>query len=395
MAITDKEQGVWDVDEVYNKINQGVWSYTGASDLYAWGGNNTGQLGQNQSYGKARSSPIQIPGNWDKDKVSFGRYFMTGIKSDGTSWIWGTTENGVLGQNQPTQAGVGISSPIQLPGSWSRLPAGSEATSGIKTDGTLWTWGENSYGVLGLNDANNLQRSSPAQVGTDTDWGNVFIGLYNSAYGVKTDGTLWSWGYGGFGALGQNTNTHKSSPVQVGTDTTWDKDNIRGGNWGGQAIKTDGTLWTWGFNIHGELGQNTQGNPTSRSSPTQLPGTTWSKVTTGTNHSVALKTDGTLWTWGSNSYGALGQNNITYYSSPVQIPGTTWNDVAAAHKAGAARKTDGTLWTWGSADTGMGGRNTAGTPGNVSSPTQIPGTNWTAIIGSITGSRNFAGIKSL
>ena len=269
MAITDKEQGVWDVDEVYNKINQGVWSYTGASDLYAWGGNNTGQLGQNQGYGKARSSPIQIPGNWDKDKVSFGRYFMTGIKSDGTSWIWGTTENGILGQNQPTQAGVGISSPIQLPGSWSRLPAGSEATSGIKTDGTLWTWGENSYGVLGLNDANNLQRSSPAQVGTDTDWASTDFGIYNSGFGVKTDGTLWSWGYGAGGALGQNNQTAYSSPKQVGSGTDWSK--AWSNEMVGAGLKTDGTAWVWGRNYYGELGQN-ESRGASKSSPTQVPG---------------------------------------------------------------------------------------------------------------------------
>jgi len=388
MAATEK--GVWDLQEVRDKQLAGEWSYTGATNLYVWGQNYSGQLANNTTFA-GRSSPIQVGtgADWDKDKIRFGRYFWTGIKTDGTAWVAGTNENGILGQNKTPGFGAGqqyaISSPVQLPGTWSRLPGGYEATTGVKTDGTLWSWGLNENGVLGLNQAHDGRISSPTQIGSGTDWSNsdVYIDL---CLAVKTDGTLWSWGNNFYGGGGRNDRTARSSPTQVGTDTTWDADNIAGSAYGASALKTDGTLWAWGYSPTGNLGLN-QGNTVPYSSPVQVgTDTTWSKIDTGTNIAIGLKTNGTLWMWGSNSYGALGQNNTTYYSSPVQIPGTTWNDCAAAHKAGAGRKTDGTLWTWGNDDEGMGGRNNKNpTGGRVSSPTQVPGTDWSSIFGSATG----------
>ena len=114
-----------------------------------------------------------------------------------------------------------------------------------------------------------------------------------------------------------------SSPVQI-PGTTWNY--LGGGNIHGSAVKTDGTLWMWGNGNHGKLGQNEPTNADKRSSPVQVPGTTWSKVSGGEMfNTVATKTDGTAWAWGDNSDGQLGQNNLTTYSSPVQIPGTNWS----------------------------------------------------------------------
>ena len=202
--------------------------------------------------------------------------------------------------------------------------------------GALFAWGSNqgdSGGALGQN--NTTEYSSPVQI-PGTTWAQVSArGDTTSVTATKTDGTLWAWGQNNHGQLGQNSRTLYSSPVQVGSDTTWKYDDrfaLGGLKVSKFAIKTDGTLWAWGSqSANGVLGLN-QYN-VSHSSPAQIPGTTWSTVEGGTANYMAgaTKTDGTAWVWGTNGYGAMGVNQPTNYrrSSPVQIPGT-WDDWAFA-----------------------------------------------------------------
>ena len=185
---------------------------------------------------------------------------------------------------------------------------------------------------------------------------------------IKTDGTLWAAGYNLFGDLGQNNRIQYSSPVQIpGTD--W---KAVGGGWAqGIAVKTNGELWTWGTNAQGGLGQS---NQTTYSSPVQIPGTSWDKVYFGElayYHQAAIRTDGTLWLWGYNNRGQLGLNNTTNYSSPKQVPGSNWSTVSLGHYDTLATKTDGTIWYWGYNNNGQGGTNNLV---QYSSPIQIPGT---------------------
>lgn len=229
---------------------------------------------------------------------------------------------------------------------------------------TLWSWGDNSQGVLGLNDIAN--RSSPVQVGALAAWSNVSTGG-DFCLATKTDGTLWSWGWNAYGQLGQNiVNINRSSPVQIGALTTWS--NIAGGASHTIATKTDGTLWAWGFNGNGGLGDNTAIN---RSSPVQIGSlTTWSNVAGGKYSSLATKTDGTLWTWGRNSDGQLSLNDTVFRSSPVQVGAlTTWLNIAAGNYSCLATKTDGTLWSWGQNNSGQLGLND--TAISRSSPVQV------------------------
>jgi len=158
----------------------------------------------------------------------------------------------------------------------------------------------------------------------------------------KTDGTIWAWGNNDSGQLGQGNITDYSSPVQVGALTTWDTISAGGGTTDGtcEVVKTDGTLWTWGSGGNGRLGHN---NTTSYSSPVQVGAlTTWSKPMAGKNFMQAIKTDGTLWTWGSGTNGKLAQGNTTDYSSPVQIGAlSTWNilpSTSTAQSTGMAIK---------------------------------------------------------
>ena len=178
-------------------------------------------------------------------------------------------------------------------------------------------------------------KSSPVQI-PGTTWGNV-ENYRVLALASKTDGTLWTWGLNEFGGLGQNDRTSRSSPVQI-PGTTW-TNTISAGYNGGAAIKTDGTLWSWGYNGDGQLGINEQGSGNRRSSPVQIPGTTWSKIYMGMSRGAAIKTDGTLWVWGNNYKGQLGVNTQgTKYSSPTQIPGTNWNSFSLTYNASIALK---------------------------------------------------------
>ena len=379
MAITDKKKGVWGLDQTYNKINQGsIWDYAGLSELWVWGQMQYGSMGQNQaSPGNDRSSPVQIPGTtWSNvDSQAYGRGFLA-TRTDGTLWSWGRNDHGQLGQNEQGSSNTSRSSPTQIGSGtdWSTEVSHARESFAIKTDGTLWTWGDNGEGSLGHN--NRTKYSSPVQVGSDTTWSKCMAGSWGGA--IKTDGTLWQWGYNASGALGQNNKTNYSSPVQVGSDTTWSSMSVGGSNDFVFGVKTDGTAWAWGTNGAGQLGINTN---TMRSSPTQIPGT-WSMIKAGTNFAYGIKTNGTLWGWGNNGNGQLGQNSISpgEISSPVQIPGTTWSDIDSGYNGFVATKTDGTLWCCGVNQFGECGQNNndASTP-RYSSPVQVGSrTGWTA-----------------
>ena len=361
-----------------------AWTFTAqpaAGLLFTWGYDNDGMLGNKTANGH-KSSPVQIPGTiWSTNSFfgsDDGAKFMISTKTDGTLWSWGSSDYGGLGVSH---TGTGhVSSPIQISGTtWAQSSFGTFVGTAVKTDGTLWSWARNEVGQLGQN--NTTQYSSPIQVGSDTTWKEVSAGD-KSTGAIKTDGTLWVWGNNEFGMLssGLAHDAHRSSPVQI-PGTTWR--NIIFGNRGNTlATKTDNTLWAWGRNNYGQLGLN---NKTYYSSPVQIPGTTWSAaIGMGNYLSLATKTDGTLWSWGYNGVGQLGQNqpNNNARSSPTQIPGTTWStlqgSVASSSYSPKAIKTDGTLWVWGHNQYGELGLNQ---PDNTkySSPVQVPGTQWSRV----------------
>jgi len=362
--ITSTTSGVWELDDVYAKRNAERWRPDGVG-LFAFGNNANGQLGQNSRV--SQSSPVQIPGTtWSSISSGFSHSLAT--KTDNTLWACGSNSNGGLGQN----AVASRSSPVQIPGTtWDTLGTGYLYSFSTKSDGTLWSWGYNSRGQLGQN--NTIQYSSPVQI-PGTTWSRIEAGVYLSlsAIAKKTDGTLWSWGYNNNNELGLNDSTPRSSPTQI-PGTTWNS--INTGYYHSLATKTDGTLWSWGYNNKGQLGQN---NGTGYGSPRQIPGTNWSSVSAGYYSSLATKTDGTLWSWGYNNSGQLGQNNITLYSSPVQIPGTQWSltILESGYNNCAAIKNDNTLWTWGSNGNGQLG---LGDVVSRSSPIQVPGTTWSSV----------------
>ena len=345
--------------------------------LWNTGYNNYGQLGHNNE--TSYSSPVQLSGNWSILGNANLNYGMA-VRNNQTFWTWGRNNYGQLGHNNVTL----YSSPVQLPGTtWGYGITGNTASGAgtamvTKTDGTLWVWGYNGGGQLAQNNIINL--SSPTQIpGT---WKNEMYsgcqGYGGWAVAIKDNGTIWSWGYGNFGQLGNNysfgtpTSLYRqSSPIQIGTATDWDQ--VSGGVNQPLAIKTTGQLWAWGYNNDGELGLN---DTPHRSSPCQVgTDTTWSQITNSYLSVQAIKTNGTLWAWGKNEFGQLAQKKKTTHSSTTQIgTGTDWNQVRAGGNSMYANKTDGTMWVWGKNEYGQLGKNQSATL--WSSPTQIPGTNW-------------------
>jgi alpha-tubulin suppressor-like RCC1 family protein len=346
-------------------------SKTTINNLYVWGKNDYGQFGNGTTLN--RSSPITVAGGgtaWSQSVIS--DYNGVGIKQNGTLWTQGYNLYGNLGDGTT----VDKSSPVTTAGggtTWSQVSCGYMGSAATKTDGTLWTCGYNRNGQLG--DGTTLNRSSPVTTaGGGTTWKQVAAG-YNYTAAVKTDGTLWTWGQNGFGQLGSGTTIYRSSPATTaGGGTTWKQ--VAAGQINAGAIKTDGTLWTWGYNTYGQVGD---GTTLDRSSPatTVAGGTTWSQVSVGYNTLATIKTDGTLWTWGYNFYGQLGSGTTIDRSSPATTVagGTTWKQVAIGSFVAGAVKTDGTLWTWGYNPYGALGD---GTTLNRSSPITILGgiTNW-------------------
>jgi len=311
------------------------------------------------------------------------------IKNDNQTfgiWSWGTNNQGQLGQNQPTSSD--LSSPTQVgsaPGVWDRVHSARRQTVAIKDNGTMWTVGYNISGSMGLNQPSTTKISSPTQLGTETTWSEI-QSTTSVTLATKTDGTLWTWGTNYHGELGQNDGSYpggdRSSPVQI-PGTTW-SDNLGRGKWDSFAIKTDGTLWGWGRNYYGTLGQNSVHQPgnVGLSSPTQIPGTTWEVISGGDENVLAKKTDGTLWAWGQNENGTLGlNNNDVSRSSPTQVgTETTWNSICAG-LTNLATKTDGTLWVWGANEYGQLGINAPAAYVGYSSPTQIgTGTTWSGLV---------------
>jgi alpha-tubulin suppressor-like RCC1 family protein len=240
----------------------------------------------------------------------------------------------------------------------------------------LWTWGGGLDGKLG--NSSTTDRSTPVTTFSGgTNWKQVSAGGENTT-AIKTDGTLWTWGFGTSGALGDASGTgSKSRPVTTfAGGTNWKQ--VSSGDSHTAAIKTDGTLWTWGNGTNGRLGNAVTTGNISTPVTTFAGGTNWKQVSCGTQHTAAIKTDGTLWTWGIGTSGRLGNASTTSVSTPVTTfsGGTNWKQVSSGGSHTAAIKTDGTFWIWG---LGTNGRLGIGiTTGTISTPVTLfsGGTNW-------------------
>ncbi|TFW25756.1 RCC1 domain-containing protein [Duganella callida] len=337
--------------------------------LYSWGSNIRGQLGDGSSTG--HNTPVTVAGNsniWKQ--VAVGEQFAVAIRTDGTLWAWGFNLNGQLGDGSNNDSPV----PKQIGSdkTWTFVAAGKRHVAALKTGtGTtpvtaLYTWGSNANGQLG--DGTTIDKNKPTLVSTGTtatSWLAVAVGD-NHTVAIQKDQTLWAWGDNSAGQIGNGatSSTAVSAPVQIGT-AQWVL--VAAGSMHTLAIKSDNTLWAWGQGGDGQVGNNGQGVVTA---PVQIgTNNNWARVAGGVSHSVGVQNDGTLWAWGSNAEGQLGTGG-TDSLFPVQV-GTlnTWKAVSAGAAHTAAMNADNTLWTW--------GRNADGQLGNGSNtlssvPVKVP-----------------------
>ena len=318
--------------------------------LWAWGYNSNGQLGDLTNIDKNIQTQIGSATNWQS--VSAGDNHTVAIKTDGTLWAWGYNSSGQLGngttldKNTPTQIGSATN--------WQSLSTGvgHSITMAIKTDGSLWAWGNNSSGQLG--DGTYFDKNTPTQIGNAANWKSISTGEYHTV-GIKTDGTLWSWGENYVGQLGNGTYTYKNTPTQIGNAANWKS--ISAGSAHTVAIKTDGSLWAWGYNYSGQLGDWTNIDRNTPSSP-GFGASGIISVEAGGSHTVVIETcgGGCLFTWGSNSWGQLGDGTTLFTSNniPSQIGSSkNWKSISAGSAHTVAIKSDGTLWVWGKNDYGQ------------------------------------------
>jgi len=344
--------------------------------LFVWGWNTAGQLGLGDTF--KRSSPVQLAGQWSQ--VVLGNRHTLAVKSGSTLWGWGGNSGGQLGNGDT----INRSSPVQIAGTWLMLAGGFGGVGdsmGIKADGSLWSWGYNQFGCLGL--GNTLSRSSPVQIpGT---W--KFITNFNrGAAAQRSDGTMWVWGHNTEGQLGLGDIVNRSSPVQIAGNWQSVLRSSSSGNSPSLSLRTDGTFWSWGPNANGQLGQS---STIGRSSPVQIGSGLWRSTMAGSLRGFAIASNGTLWSWGDNGSGNLGLGDTVHRSSPVQIGSGLWSKVTSGYGYNFALTPQGQIFAWGY------NRHTFGSLGlgdtfNRSSPTQVVGT-WTDVL---AGDAHTFGFKS-
>ncbi|MBM4165221.1 MAG: hypothetical protein FJ222_12395, partial [Lentisphaerae bacterium] len=355
--------------------------------VWAWGDNTYGQLGDGTT--TRRLTPVRVSGLSGVAAIDAGNYSAMALKTNGTVWDWGYNVYGQLGDgttiNRSTPVQVKLSDGSALENVID-IDAGSNHAVALKSDGSVWAWGSNGYGQLGIPDPNIYPEEVTGLAGVT----NVAAGSSHTV-ALKTDGTVWAWGYNTSGQVGDGTTTTRNAPVQVklsggaplsGVAGIAARDNRT------VAWKTDGTVWAWGENFFGQLGD---GTTITRLNPVQVimqDGTALSNVTAvaaGSSHTLALKEDGTVWAWGNSSSGEIGDGTqYTNRLNPVQVlmadrtPLSGVVAIAAGQVHSLAVQEDGSVWAWGYNYWGQLGDGTTTTRLN---PVEIPDFFGVVVIG--------------
>ncbi len=343
--------------------------------LYTFGTNAGGLTGQGTGSGTT-SVPTVVSGAAGWLSVSSNEQHSLAIRDDGGLYAWGNNSDARLGLGT-TGGSINIPTQVGTDTDWVMVAAGYYHSLALKSDGTLWGWGGNTGGATGL-DTTYGSTTAPTQIGTDEDWATIAAG-YTLSAAVKADGTLWTWGDNTFYSTGLGTDSGATDiPTRVGSATNWEHVSL--GVFHGLAIKTDHTIWSWGHNEDYRTGLGT--NSSSTMTPTQIgTASDWTSIEAGISFGYAIKANGTLWSWGDNYFGRNGQGQESGTTNvPTQIgTDSDWLMVSGRIASGLGIKTDHTLWSWGYND---GGRTGLGiTDASITlEPTQVGVENrWTFV----------------
>jgi alpha-tubulin suppressor-like RCC1 family protein len=347
--------------------------------LYGWGRNWKAQLGDGFSNDRHDPTPAQRNPDWLV--VDAGWEHSCGIDEQRRMWCWGTNEWGAIGQGSDFSGSYTWPHQVGTATDWNTVSAGSYHTCGTRAAGELWCWGS----LVGT------WSNEPVRVGTASDWRSISLG-HEHACGIRGSGMLWCWGGGGHGQLGYGPVDYAEEPLPISPAGSWTQ--VSAGYAHTCGIRSPGTLWCWGENGNGQLGDGTD---TQLWTAYQIvPGSSdWRKVSTGDNHTCGIRAiggvQGQLFCWGGNAYGQLGDGTEQDRFLPTNVGyATDWSDIGVGWQltCGVRSHTE-TVYCWGRNEFGQVGD---GTTTDRSTPTPVSGGYWTSVsVGSehVLGRRDY------
>lgn len=344
--------------------------------LYAWGGNNSGQFGNGTTL-----SSIQIPSgvitSFDILELESGSLHSIAISTSKNLYLWGSNTYGQIGDGTTTQktspTQISINSQNSAENEWSKINASQFHSFAINSLGQLYGWGRNNNWQLG--DGTNVDKNIPTRIGSDQTWTSINTGPWHTL-AINDLGEIYAWGNNFNGSLGDGTNTNRSTPTKVGSSTNWTK--VRAGSFSSFAINSLGELYAWGYNVDGTLGDGTN---TNRNVPTRIGNeTNWVDLSVFNFAVLAINSLGELYAWGYNQDGQVGDGTNTNRNSPVRIgSATNWSSISSGGVHSLALNSLGELYSWGNNQSGQLGD---GTSVNKNVPTRVGSSlNWQKIVG--------------
>lgn len=352
-----------------HQLNVNFWSAACGSllcdgNMYTWGNNNYGILGDNTTTDK--STPVYVYNSNDEHfyKMSIGGFHSLALNDEGELYSWGRNNSGQLGHYNY----LSVSTPYSVTGgyySYNKISAGYEHSLGLTSEGQIWAWGLNSSGQLGINSA--ADECSPA-IGANKTFCEISTGFYSS-FAIDYNGQAWAWGTSSTGSLGVGNTLPYSTPTAICGTHTFCKIVTGGGSLSSFTLGLDNNnlLWAWGENGSGRLGINSE---LDISTPAAVCyNMSFCSIAVGYNFSLGLRNNGALYAWGSNSSGQLGTNSITSRSLPIVVYGDhTFCSISTGRYTSFAVDNNGLIWSWGSGASGILGNNTTT---SVSTPVMI------------------------
>lgn len=329
----------------WNDVSPGdrhTCAITNDDALYCWGINDNGQLGDGTETNRA--APTQIGSNQDWIAVSAGARHTCGIRSDHSLWCWGDRTDGQVGDGS-TAGNRHVPIAVAPQAHWTDVSAGISHTCALRTNGSIWCWGDNLAGQLG--DSTNEPSSTPLRAGSDAGWADVAASGDAHTCARRHDGTIWCWGSNDRGALGNDSQDGSSEPVQVGDHDGWTS--IAAGKHHNCALRDDGQIWCWGDNSSAQLGDFS--GATSQTPVRVGDDQGWHQLSNGNAHNCALRDGSAAYCWGDNQYGTLGDGEEQDSDVPVAVQGpSNWNTLQAGGRITCGIRDDQTLWCWGFED---------------------------------------------
>ena len=349
----------------------------GAGQVSTWGDNTYGQLGDGST--TDHLTPKLIPSLTGVQQVEGGREHVLALTTTGAVLAWGWNKHGQVGNGS---IGGIVKSPVQVLTSVIDIGAGHYSSFAVKADGTVWGWGQNTSGQIGTG-TTALRVRTPRRI---EGLGGVSIvdvaGGRNHAIALTAGGNVYAWGSNHYGQLGNGTWQNSGTPVLVSSLT--DVVGIFAGRDHNLAVRGDGSVWSWGYNGHGELGDGTGTNRNAPVRVVRLNGSALANIVqvgAGANHSLALRSDGTLWAWGRNNFGQLGDGTFSTRRRAVQVAGLSGvKQMAGGRQNSIAVTTGGEVYTWGENVYGQLGDGTVSTTGR-NMPGKVAGLSNVSAVG--------------